>query len=747
MASSVKPPSNIMNVKGHMVTKSSALSAGNSKLESQFITAQNMASHYKRVINAKSAINTLPPKSITCSQKSRDRAKREMLNCSQTRKSLNTSRAKSVDVSRNDISLTEDSTTEFTSSKTQQKSTTSTATAPKSTKSVYRDVINRNIVVQEWADPKPLPDQKKLNKSMSNMMATFTKSKTTTARSVHMSPRASMNATTPTNMFAQKFNFMGDKTKGALENLVFNNQNVNLKASTSDFQMQSNPALKAMSRLVAGRHYDVLDNHAQKFVHPNKQFQPRIKNTKTASSLSKSSSTYQPPRRRKNRQTSTALGSQVSLRNDTSPQKSILSEHLNKSVRSNHDEEINSDIEDIENDAEIHSRNRSNLMNRSANSNVNRSYQRKNSVDNELELKKEAEKEQEIQYLEFIKEVTNDVIARGISSNRVINTCFEYHVNKKKHMLDENKMRELLNTLKKDIGITDEEGSTENRKNSISDERTDNNYLTLQKLGQNNSSSPKRRGSKSSLNNSRRNEDATNDMFDNYENQIAQNIQSIRRNSAISLEGEYQNKENNNPQNRSLNRSQRSSSSRKSSTESVEFPGQKQTSSILKKTNYSPDLNVHKNNLQTISDSESDLETNKNVISRRSSAGSNRSQTKEAPKPKTIIVREQESDDDDDIFNDNYGEESEEEGELKQVNTMNKQDGDSDDDDDDFDSMLKTKSFSNSRNKLAHAMKTKDDEMKEQSFIARATTPRPVPRKTNVQDRQDAYSGSSDDEY
>jgi hypothetical protein len=55
-----------------------------------------MASHYKRVINAKSSIDTLPPKSIVKSQKARDRAKREML-------SLNKSidRAKSADSLRN----------------------------------------------------------------------------------------------------------------------------------------------------------------------------------------------------------------------------------------------------------------------------------------------------------------------------------------------------------------------------------------------------------------------------------------------------------------------------------------------------------------------------------------------------------------------------------------------------------------------------------------------------------------------
>ncbi len=59
--------------------------------------------------------------------------------------------------------------------------------------------------------------------------------------------------------------------------------------------------------------------------------------------------------------------------------------------------------------------------------------------------------------MEFIKEVTNDVIARGISSNRVINNCFEYHVKKNKNILNESKMRDLLTTLKKDIGIPENE--------------------------------------------------------------------------------------------------------------------------------------------------------------------------------------------------------------------------------------------------------------------------------------------------
>ena len=62
----------------------------------------------------------------------------------------------------------------------------------------------------------------------------------------------------------------------------------------------THPALKAMSRLVAGHNYDILDNHAEKFKQPQKEFEPRIKNKENASSkLLETNNCYQPPRRRK----------------------------------------------------------------------------------------------------------------------------------------------------------------------------------------------------------------------------------------------------------------------------------------------------------------------------------------------------------------------------------------------------------------------------------------------------------------
>lgn len=61
-----------------------------------------------------------------------------------------------------------------------------------------------------------------------------------------------------------------------------------------------------------------------------------------------------------------------------------------------------------------------------------------------------------MRYLEFVKDVTHDISSRGVTSERVINNCFENHIKKRKNSLNENKMRELLITLRRDIGLPEE---------------------------------------------------------------------------------------------------------------------------------------------------------------------------------------------------------------------------------------------------------------------------------------------------
>ncbi|XP_028396230.1 spermatogenesis-associated protein 7 homolog [Dendronephthya gigantea] len=63
---------------------------------------------------------------------------------------------------------------------------------------------------------------------------------------------------------------------------------------------------------------------------------------------------------------------------------------------------------------------------------------------------------EEQKYLQFISDVTSDVLARGICSNRVINKVFESHIEKRKNDLDEDNMREMIDQLKEDLGVIDD---------------------------------------------------------------------------------------------------------------------------------------------------------------------------------------------------------------------------------------------------------------------------------------------------
>lgn len=193
-------------------------------------------------------------------------------------------------------------------------------------------------------------------------------------------------------------------------------------------------------------------------------------------------------------------------------------------------------------------------------------------------------------------------------------------------------MKDLLDTLKRDIGIVGDESSRQprsrsgSRRNSL-ESSGDKKYLTLQRLGTSahdtSASGAIRRNSKASVNNSRFSSESKG-IKNDYENQIAENIQSIRRNSKESLEGENRNNANTslkksssvssaegNPMNDQLNVSRKSLTEgqppRKNSTDSESTASIKKSGSILRRTNYPPEATgANKENLNPESDSDSD---------------------------------------------------------------------------------------------------------------------------------------------
>ncbi|KFO12875.1 Spermatogenesis-associated protein 7, partial [Balearica regulorum gibbericeps] len=63
-------------------------------------------------------------------------------------------------------------------------------------------------------------------------------------------------------------------------------------------------------------------------------------------------------------------------------------------------------------------------------------------------------REEELLYLAFIEDVTNEILSLGLFSDRVLEQLFECHVQENKNRLDESKMRHLLDVLKADLGCS-----------------------------------------------------------------------------------------------------------------------------------------------------------------------------------------------------------------------------------------------------------------------------------------------------
>uniref|UniRef100_A0A8C6FLC1 Spermatosis associated 7 n=1 Tax=Moschus moschiferus TaxID=68415 RepID=A0A8C6FLC1_MOSMO len=65
--------------------------------------------------------------------------------------------------------------------------------------------------------------------------------------------------------------------------------------------------------------------------------------------------------------------------------------------------------------------------------------------------------EEELLYLSFIEDVTDEILKLGLFSNRFLERLFERHIKQNKHHLEEEKMRQLLHVLKVDLGCTSKE--------------------------------------------------------------------------------------------------------------------------------------------------------------------------------------------------------------------------------------------------------------------------------------------------
>ncbi|XP_075700499.1 spermatogenesis-associated protein 7 isoform X4 [Rhinoderma darwinii] len=71
-------------------------------------------------------------------------------------------------------------------------------------------------------------------------------------------------------------------------------------------------------------------------------------------------------------------------------------------------------------------------------------------------LQKNRSEEEELVYLKFVADVTNEILTLGLFSDRVLERVFQRHLEENRHRLDEGKMRHLLDILRKDLDCKDE---------------------------------------------------------------------------------------------------------------------------------------------------------------------------------------------------------------------------------------------------------------------------------------------------
>ncbi|XP_073205468.1 spermatogenesis-associated protein 7 isoform X2 [Lepidochelys kempii] len=91
-------------------------------------------------------------------------------------------------------------------------------------------------------------------------------------------------------------------------------------------------------------------------------------------------------------------------------------------------------------------------------------------------------REEELRYLSFIEDVTDEILKLGLFSNRALERLFERHIEQNKHRLDENKMRHLLDVLKVDVGCSTEKSERVNGSMEVIDPFDLERFETLDQL-------------------------------------------------------------------------------------------------------------------------------------------------------------------------------------------------------------------------------------------------------------------------
>uniref|UniRef100_A0A2C9KLV1 Uncharacterized protein n=4 Tax=Biomphalaria glabrata TaxID=6526 RepID=A0A2C9KLV1_BIOGL len=454
------------SLRGNLGLKSSPLAPTACKLSTQYLVLDHMTNHYNKIAKARSVIDTKPPKSLTTSQKMRDRRNRESR--------MNTPTLhKSFSRSHSDLQS-------------------------------YHDLFN----------DEPEDEDSRLVHSI--MKATLTGQPGTSNKATYGSTSLNESHNLESSMLLKQG---GDTQMGSRSfRPVSARSTQSLRSARSGHSVTSLTSRVSIHDPAKVTYQgDLLDKRPHLFTEPDRAFTPRTLKVNHESKL-KNSKWYNPPRRSssQSRASMENTGSKPSsVRNkksDLSPRPNASNQdlqdapetaHLSESMlmditlqsRDGHqqhegkgmvpplaismDQDHMNWLQEQASKAEVRARSQGKLrssIHSDEDSQVQTLKSKNTDLRDAIKLEKTnnwhslksvesqhsvtswisqrlLEEDEEQKYLNFAKEVTDDVRSRGICADSVLHLVFENHIERRKHELDESKMRKVIKDLKRNLGI------------------------------------------------------------------------------------------------------------------------------------------------------------------------------------------------------------------------------------------------------------------------------------------------------
>nr|XP_034963555.1 spermatogenesis-associated protein 7 isoform X1 [Zootoca vivipara] len=388
--------------RGHLSTKSNAFCIDDSsrRLSNQYLIRDHMAVHYNKILSAKAAVDCSVPKSRLNSiklsdQQRREKLKKEVEKCEKEMiSSKNGSRSSSRE-SRRPLSAT------------YRKDTLEAEDnvgLPSCTPSEQRCVLG----------PQATPERQNI---------------------------ALLNAANPARKDAPKASNISDPSSCVSASSLQRLHSKISSSSSSDSIANRHPqkAPNPEPKVCSG---DLLDKHSEHFTNGRQPFTPRTLKSDAKSFLSQYRY-YKPPR-----QKISNLTKQVEAETQTDISSfQVASEGSEKSNVA--------DFQKIIKEVEDNADNKADEMKSFPQFSSSR-VTSPSSVQSPTMKRIQAE-EEELLYLNFIQDITDEILKLGLFSNRALERLFERHIEQNKNHLDETKMRHLLEILKVDLGCSKEE--------------------------------------------------------------------------------------------------------------------------------------------------------------------------------------------------------------------------------------------------------------------------------------------------